>query len=375
MQHSHINPTSSSASKSIPYAAELARTALWIGYIQWHQTNGFPYTHSPLLTSLDSIQQRDAILAYDAAGQPSEPVWPAAEFIIGNPPFLGHLTFRQGLGDEYADSVYQLYGDRIPNSSDLCCYWFEKARAQIESGQCRRAGLLATQAIRFQSSRPVLARIKESGDIFTAYPDRDWISEDVNVRVSIICFDDSSEAERVLDGKAVTNINADLTTGADLTQADRLPENMNIAFQGIGKVGNFDIPKSVATAMLKSPNPHGKPNSDVIKRWINGKDITTRHRNVWVIDFGTTMTEAEAALYEAPFEYVKEKVKPIRVKNKMRWRAENWWLHGYPRDHNAPKFGIIAAIHRHSKGFQTPLFRLADWRYAAVEPGYRHCQR
>ena len=71
------------------YAAALARTALWIGYIQWHQTNGFPYTHSPLLTSLDTIQQRDAILTIDAAGQPSEPEWPAAEFIIGNPPFLG----------------------------------------------------------------------------------------------------------------------------------------------------------------------------------------------------------------------------------------------------------------------------------------------
>ena len=73
-----------------PYAAELARTALWIGYIQWHQTNGFPYTHSPLLTTLDTIQQRDAILTTDAAGHPVEPEWPAAEFIIGNPPFLGH---------------------------------------------------------------------------------------------------------------------------------------------------------------------------------------------------------------------------------------------------------------------------------------------
>ena len=81
-----------------PYAAELARTALWIGYIQWHQTNGFPYTHSPLLTTLDTIQQRDAILAYDAAGHPVEPEWPAAEFIIGNPPFLGHHSFSSKSG-------------------------------------------------------------------------------------------------------------------------------------------------------------------------------------------------------------------------------------------------------------------------------------
>ena len=44
------------------YAAELARTALWIGYIQWHQANGFPYTQRPILTPLDTIRQTDAIL-------------------------------------------------------------------------------------------------------------------------------------------------------------------------------------------------------------------------------------------------------------------------------------------------------------------------
>ncbi len=33
-----------------PYAAELARTALWIGYIQWHHTNGFSYDEEPILT-------------------------------------------------------------------------------------------------------------------------------------------------------------------------------------------------------------------------------------------------------------------------------------------------------------------------------------
>ncbi len=328
------------------YAAELARTALWIGYIQWHQTNGFPYTHSPLLTTLDTIQQRDAILTTDAAGQPSEPEWPAAEFIIGNPPFLGHFPFRQSLGDEYVNSLFQLYGKRIPNSSDLCCYWFEKARAHIESGQCRRAGLLATQGIRFQSNRKVLARIRESGDIFAAYSDEDWVLDGANVHISIVCFDDSSETERVLDGKTVSNINADLTAGVDLTKAKRLTENLNLAFQGIGKVGDFDISEEIATEMLKRPNPHGKPNRDVIKRWINGKDLTGRPRNVWAIDFGLEMPESEAALYEAPFEYVKENVKPNRVKNKMRWRAENWWLHGYPattmRSKLAPLMRYIA---------------------------------
>ncbi len=312
-----------------PYAAELARTALWIGYIQWHQANGFSYTQQPILTSLVSIHQTDAILADGDTANPREPEWPAAEFIIGNPPFLGHFPFREQLGDQYVNAVYQLYGERIPNSSDLCCYWFEKARAQIADGKSRRAGLLATQAIRFQSNRPVLARIKDTGDIFAAISDQNWILDGAAVHISIICFDDGSQTECTLDGLEVPNINADLTAGADLTQAKPLSENRRIAFQGIGKVGDFDITETVAVQMLAQPNPHGRPNTDVIRRWINGVDITQRPRNVWIIDFGVDMPEIDAALYEAPFEYVKQKVMPERVKNKMQWRADNWWLHGY----------------------------------------------
>ena len=325
-----VNPSQMRGIEIDYYAAELARTALWIGYIQWHQTNGFPYTHNPILMPLDTIRQTDALLDLSDTDEPSEARWPDAEFIIGNPPFLGHIPFRQQLGDGYANALYSLYGDRIPNSSDLCCYWLEKARAQIADGKSKRAGLLATQAIRFQSNRPTLARIKETGDIFNAVSDHDWILDGANVHISIVCFDDGSETTRALDGAAVANINVDLTAGADLTRANRLAENRNLAFQGIGKVGSFDIPETVADDMLRQPNPHGKPNSDVIKRWINGTDIAKRSRNMWVIDFGVDMPEDQAALYEAPFEYAKANVKPTRVKNKMRWRAENWWLHGYP---------------------------------------------
>ena len=312
------------------YAAELARTALWIGYIQCHQANGFAYTQRPILTPLDTIRQADAILDLTDPVHPAEPEWPAAEFIVGNPPFLGHVPFRESLGDEYVEAVYGLYGNRIPNSSDLCCYWLEKARSQIENGATKRAGLLATQAIRFQSNRPVLTRIKETGDIFEAISDKDWVLDGATVHTSIICFDNGSNADKALNGVSVNNINADLTAGLDLTQAKRLVANRNWAFQGIGKVGDFDLPEPVALDMMQRPNPHGRPNSDVIKRWINGTDITQRSRNMWVVDFGVDMSLAAASLYEAPFEYVKEKVMPTRVKNKMRWRAENWWLHGYP---------------------------------------------
>ena len=313
------------------YAAELARTALWIGYIQWHEMNGFRYERDPILTPLDTIRRMDAILAYDGDGGAVEPEWPDAEFIVGNPPFLGSLPFRRELGNEYANSIYNLYGERIPNSSDLCCYWFEKARAQIEAGRCRRAGLLATQAIRFQRNQLTLARIKETGDIFNANSDLDWILDGASVHISIICFDDGSENEITLNGNFVSNINVDLTTGVDLTKARPLPENRGISFAGEKKHGPFEIDRSVAEEMLRQPNIHGKPNSDVLKPWLVGRDINQVSRNMWIIDFGTDMTEAEAALYEMPFEYVRSVVKPERDTHNDAKLKRHWWLHGRPR--------------------------------------------
>ena len=313
-----------------PYAAELARTALWIGYIQWHDANGVPYNRRPVLTPMDTIRRADAILEHDHDGNPIEPEWPAAEFIVGNPPFLGHVPFRNGLHDDYVNAIYSLYGDRIPNSSDICCYWFEKARAQIAAGKTKRAGLLATQAIRFQSNRPVLARIKESGDIFMAVSDQDWVLEGANVHISIVGFDDGSDTERAFDGVSVSDINADLTIGVDLTQAQRLAENGGISFMGDIKVGPFEISRGVADRMLTAANPHGKPNSDVVKRWMNGRDINQKPRDMWIIDFGIDMPEAEAALYEAPFEHVAAEVKPRRDVNRNARYRNKWWLHGSP---------------------------------------------
>ena len=92
------------------YAVQLARTALWIGYLQWHYSNGFPYQQNPILTPLVTIQQTDAILDLSDPENPQEPEWPEAEFIIGNPPFLGGKLLRANLGDEYIDALFKVYG-------------------------------------------------------------------------------------------------------------------------------------------------------------------------------------------------------------------------------------------------------------------------
>ena len=311
-----------------PYAAELARTSLWIGYIQWHQNNGFPYTQQPILTSLVSVAQTDSILADDGTAEPREPEWPPAEFIIGNPPFLGGKLLRKQLGDDYVDALFGAYRGRVPAEADFVCYWFEKARTMLEQGRAKRAGLLATQGIRGGANRRVLQRIKESGDIFLAWSDQPWILDGATVHISIVGFDDGSEFNRELDGAAIGSINANLTMGADLTAAVRLRENLGIAFMGDTKGGPFDIPGTLAKEMLAIPNPHGRSNTEVIRPWVNGRDITDRSRGMWIIDFGDMPSE-QAALYEAPFEYVNAWVRPQR--GTSRSTISSWWLHERPR--------------------------------------------
>ena len=360
-----VNPSQMSGIELDHYAAELARTALWIGYIQWHQMNGFTYKHDPILTPLDTIRRMDAILDYDAGGNAIEPEWPDAEFIVGNPPFLGGKLLRTQLGDNYIDMLFDLYYERVPAEADIVCYWFEKARAKIESGKCRRAGLLATQGIRGGANRRVLERIKENGDIFMAYSDYPWVLDGAAVHVSVVGFDTSAEKERELDGGSVTTINANLTTGVDVTQAKVLKENQNVSFMGDIKVGAFDIKSEVAEWMLSQPNPHGKPNSDVIKRWVNGKDINQHHRNMWIVDFGIDMSETDAALYEAPFEHVVANVKPKRDVNRDARFREYWWIHGRPR---VEMRQALASLNRYIVTPRVAKYRMFVWLDNEVLP-------
>ena len=281
----------------------------------------------PVLQPLDTIQQRDAILDLSDPDNPKEPEWPEADVIVGNPPFLGNKLLRKHLGDMYVEALFRLYVGRVPSGVDLVCYWHEKARAMVALGHAKRVGLLATQGIRGGANRRVLERIRETGDIFLAYSDREWVLEGAAVHVSIVGFDNGSEQHRMLNDKQVAAINANLTAGVDLTKARRLKENLGIAFMGDTKVGPFEIPESLALEMRREPNPHGKSNNDVLRPWVNGLDLTSRSRGMWIIDFGE-MPLDEAALYEAPFEYVKKNVKPERDRNRRQHRRENWWVHG-----------------------------------------------
>lgn len=182
------------------YAAELARVVIWIGELQWMLQNGFAYSQDPILRPLETIEVRDAVLDLQSPDDPREPPWPSADAIIGNPPFIGGKLMRANLGDNYVDRLFAVYEGRVPREADFVSYWFEKARAMIETRAASRAGLLATQGIRGGASRKVLERIKGTGDLFMAWSDEPWVIDGAAVHVSIIGFDDGAQSDRMLGG-------------------------------------------------------------------------------------------------------------------------------------------------------------------------------
>jgi type II restriction/modification system DNA methylase subunit YeeA len=305
-----------------PYAAELARVSVWIGHIQWNRRHGFAAPSNPVLQPLDTITCCNSIL--DVNGE--IPEWPRAEVIVGNPPILGTKKQLSVLGAEYVDALRAAYEAFIPASSDLCCYWFEKARQQIDAGRASRVGLVATSNIRGGYSRPVLDRILRSYDIYEAWSNQLWPLEGADIRVSLICFGNKGDRGYQLDGKSVDRINVDLTSSAaDVTTARQLSESKGIALSGTVKGGKFDVSGELARRWLLEPrNANGRFNSDVLMPWVNASDVTSSRRDMWIIDFGNNRTQQEAAFYVSPYSFVVNHVKPTKERSKK--YGTKWWL-------------------------------------------------
>jgi type II restriction/modification system DNA methylase subunit YeeA len=326
-----VNPLQFYGIEINPYAFELAQTTLWIGYLQWIQANGFGVPAEPILREMDNFRNMDAILDLADPNDAKQPEWPEADFIVGNPPFLGGKRLRTELGNEYVEKLFAVYRSSVPPEADLVTYWFEKARSQIQKGMCKRAGLLATQGIRGGANRKVLEKIKETGDIFFAESDRNWILDGATVHVSMIGFDDGSELEKTLNGHAEVQITPELSADFSVYGASGLSENRGVSFMGITPAGTFDVEFSRGLDWLNIPNATGQPNSDVIRPYFNGMDLNQRARNQWTVDFGTDLSIEQASRYEAPFEYVLKTVRPQRSTNRREAYKDRWWIYAEAR--------------------------------------------
>jgi len=346
-----------------PYAAELARVSVWIGEIQWMLRHGFAVTKNPILRTLGTIECRDALLNEDG----SRAEWPDVDVVVGNPPFLGGKKTLAELGEEYMGALRSANAGRLPNFSDLVCYWFAKAWEMTSTGRAQRVGFVSTNSIRGGANREVLKPIVDDGRIFEAHSDEEWTVDGAAVRVSLVCFDKKRDSGVLLDGQPAAQIFSDLTAkSVDLTVASRLTKNERVAFIGIQKTGPFDIVGDVARHWLVQPsNPNGSKNSDILKHYVNGVEIVRRPQDRWIIDFGPNTDEKFCANYQLPFDYAASTIKPVREKNKEEIAREYWWRYWRPR----PDF--YAASKSCERIIVTPRvskYRLFVWRAPNILP-------
>ncbi|MBX9805032.1 MAG: N-6 DNA methylase [Alphaproteobacteria bacterium] len=320
------------------YAVELAKVTIWIGEIQWMIKNGFGLRKKPILNRLDNIQKRDALVNVDG----TEAQWPTADFIVGNPPFLGDKRQLTELGEEDVSKIRKVYKGRVPAGADLVTYWLEKTAKLVKEGKVKRAGFVTTNSVRAGQNRKVIENLLESCTIYNAWSDEPWTIDGASVRISIICFANKNILNAIkplkLNGKEVKQIFSNLTgslkdgPGYDITLAKILKENQLIAFIGDQKSGPFEVSGDLAREWIKlSFNANKMPNSNVLFPWINGRAIVQRPSDTWIIDFNSVETELEASLYEKPYNYIFNHVKPERNKHRQSTRTKPWWIHECPR--------------------------------------------
>ncbi len=302
------------------FAVALARVTLWMGHKLAVDELGLSEATLPL-ADLSGIQVADA-LRVD---------WPRADAIIGNPPFHGASNLRSVLGDEYVERLKVDFGIGV---KDYCVYWFRKTHDQLSLGGA--AGLVGTNSVSQNIGRSVsLDYITQSGGkIVSAVSTQDWPGESA-VDVSIVNWVKATSflsRPIKLDGAEVPGITSSLRSSAapDLATASRLASNVGVSFEGVKPGGSgFVITADETDALF------GRSDADyskVVRPYLIGDDIVKDPALAprrWIIDFAT-MTLEEAMLYPAALEIVRERVKPVRDKNRRAIRRERWWLFSEP---------------------------------------------
>lgn len=359
------------------FAAELARVTVWIGDIQWSRQNGWPHSLNPILKPLDGIENRDALVNADG----SQAVWPEADVIVGNPPFIGNKKMRGELGDVYVDAVRLAYHDNKLDGADLVCFWFEKARMQMEAGKLHAAGFVSTNSIRGGANREVLNRIVEKSRIFLAWSDEEWWDNGAAVRVSMTGFGQSA-MKPMLDGLEVPAIHADLNADIDVTKASKMHENLNKSFQGVTpsaavkkklreKLGlpdaSFNLEGREARRILHEPaTMNGEPMAAVVRPYLIADDITSRPLDRFIVNF-VGRDEKASAMFEKPFAAISN----VRLHRPHTDRFNNfqkypWWQFAWPRPE---MFAALNGLSRYISITRVSKHHLCAWTQAAVTPG------
>ncbi len=433
-------------------AAALAELVLWIGYLQWHiRTRGNKAVAEPVVHDYGNIEHRDAVLAwadtdlaYDADGQllsrwdgktfkthpvtgalvpdeaalvpqwqyirPAQAKWPVADFIVGNPPFIGASTMRAALGDGYVEALRGVWKE-VPESADFVMHWWSRAAALVASGSARSFGLITTNSLRQTFNRRVVQAALDKGVALTfAIPDHPWVDSANGAAVRIAMTvglrgddapfwgaDDSpfwgkdDDLYWSVEGRLLTVvgettgefgevtvtllesnglIHADLSVGANVGSAVTLLANGNVSSPGVKLHGaGFIVTPDEAAALLPLPPGEewveGQPERSIIREYRNGRDLTGEPRGVKVIDaFGLTAEQLRMQ-FPAVYQRLQDRVKPERDASPDAELREKWWLF---RRTNRLMRAAVAGLPRYIATVETAKHRTFQFLDASILP-------
>ena len=360
-----VDPRQFSGLEVNPRASAIAELVLWIGFLQLHYRSHSGHPAEPILRAYNTITHRDAILHWDGSPMPQGTMqegrwvealpnprqvdWPEAEFIVGNPPFMGGKDLRLRLGDLYTEALWASH-PQMNRGADLVMYWWDHAAGLLsqDGSALRRFGFVTTNSLSQSFQRQTLER-HLTGErpirLVYAVPDHPWTratSDAAAVRVAITVAeagtgdgvqlkiigeaDIGGEEPQIAFNRSTGRINGDLTVGVNLTLARPLKSNRGICSPGVKLHGaGFIVTRDEAEELGLGRRPGLE---DYIRPYLNGRDVVQQGRDAWVIDLYPLAADAVRSRFPEVYQHLLATVKPHRDTYRMAFRRERWWWFG-----------------------------------------------
>lgn len=318
--------------------------------------------------------------------------WPAADAIIGNPPYLGRRKMVKELGAGYVSDLDARFGRR--GVSDFVTYWFPIAHDHLPEGG--RAGFVATKSVKQGDGRKVSLDyvIENDGVIIDAVSSMPW-SGVANVHVSIAnwqkggTFPDEKTLWMAPDIEPLilNEITAALSPNIDLKAARTLRANDGSAYQGQTNNVKRAFEPSSFDARVIAKSSAGDANA--VHPLLGGKVMLHSVKSDdWIIDIPVADADEAWMKYPASMARLEKLALPVLQERADEERAANdealarnprarvnrhkqdamkrWWVLWRRRADYldaVKELDRYIAVNRTASGNRTPVFSFIDSRF------------